>query len=180
MAAAQADAPVPSAVPGARDDVSILPAETAEESTSGLETPAPADVIVPMPRPSHTATAAAEEPVRQAAATPAPVRSEPAPQPVAPSVQEASAPAATAPAAASLWTVQIASQPTREGAQSSYEDLARRYGSVLGGKGVNIIQAEVAGKGTMWRVRVPAASKNDANILCAKLKTAGGSCFVTQ
>jgi hypothetical protein len=32
----------------------------------------------------------------------------------------------------------------------------------------------------MWRVRVPSASKNDANILCAKLKTAGGSCFVSQ
>ena len=180
MAAAQAGAPVPSAVPGARDDVSILPAETAEDSGSGLETSAAADVIVPMPRPSRAATSETEEPVRQAAATPAPVRSEPAPQPAASAVQEASAPAAAAPAAASLWTVQIASQPTREGAQASYEDLARRYGSVLGGKGVNIIQAEVAGKGTMWRVRVPAASKNDANILCAKLKTAGGSCFVTQ
>lgn len=180
MANAQSGAQIPSAVPGAQDEVSILPPENAGESASDLQTPAPTDVIVPMPRPSHAATAATEEPVRQAAAPPAPVRSEPAPQPAAPAVQEASAPAATAPVAASLWSVQIASQPTREGAQSSYEDLARRYGSVLGGKGVNIIQAEVTGKGTMWRVRVPAASKNDANILCAKLKTAGGSCFVTQ
>lgn len=180
MANVQPGAQIPSAVPGAQDEVSILPPENAADSASDLQTPAPTDVIVPMPRPSHTATAATEEPVRQAAATPAPVRSEPAPQPAAPAAQEASAPAATAPVAANLWSVQIASQPTREGAQSSYEDLARRYGSVLGGKGVNIIQAEVAGKGTMWRVRVPAASKNDANILCAKLKTAGGSCFVTQ
>ncbi|MFH1797490.1 MAG: SPOR domain-containing protein [Pseudomonadota bacterium] len=180
MANVQSGAQIPSAVPGAQDEVSILPPENAAESASDLQTPAPTDVIVPMPRPSHTATAATEEPVRQAAATPAPVRSEPAPQPAAPAAQETSAPAATTPVAANLWSVQIASQPTREGAQSSYEDLARRYGSVLGGKGVNIIQAEVTGKGTMWRVRVPAASKNDANILCAKLKTAGGSCFVTQ
>lgn len=180
MAAAQPGAQVPSAVPGARDDVSILPPDNAaDDSAAGLQTPAASDVIVPLPRPSRTAQPAAEEPVRQAAAAPAPVRAEPAPQPAAPAVQEASAPAATAPVAG-LWTVQIASQPTREGAQASYEDLARRYGGVLGGKGVNIIQAEVSGKGTMWRVRVPAASKNDANILCAKLKTAGGSCFVTQ
>lgn len=186
MASAQPGAQVPSAVPGARDDVSILPPDSADDSTVGLQTPAASDVIVPLPRPSRAAQQAAEEPVRQAAATPAPVRAEPAPvraepapQPAAPAVQEASAPAATAPVAG-LWTVQIASQPTREGAQASYEDLARRYGGVLGGKGVNIIQAEVSGKGTMWRVRVPAASKNDANILCAKLKTAGGSCFVTQ
>jgi len=180
MANVQPGAQIPSAVPGAQDEVSILPAENAQEPASDLQTPVPSDVIVPMPRPSHSATAATEEPVRQAAAPPAPVRSEPAPQPAAPAAQEASAPTATAPVAQSLWSVQIASQPTREGAQSSYEDLARRYGSVLGGKGVNIIQAEVTGKGTMWRVRVPAASKNDANILCAKLKTAGGSCFVTQ
>ncbi len=180
IANVQPGAQIPSAVPGAQDEVSILPAENAQEPVSDRQTPAPSDVIVPMPRPSHSATAATEEPVRQAAAPPAPVRSEPAPQPAAPAAQEASAPAATAPVAQSLWSVQIASQPTREGAQSSYEDLARRYGSVLGGKGVNIIQAEVTGKGTMWRVRVPAASKNDANILCAKLKTAGGSCFVTQ
>ncbi|SMH49058.1 SPOR domain-containing protein [Mesorhizobium australicum] len=180
MAAAQPGAQVPSAVPGARDDVSILPPDAAaDDSAAGLQTPAASDVIVPLPRPSRTAQPAAEEPVRQAAVTPAPVRAEPAPQPAAPAAQEASAPAATAPVAG-LWTVQIASQPTREGAQASYEDLARRYGGVLGGKGVNIIQAEVSGKGTMWRVRVPAASKNDANILCAKLKTAGGSCFVTQ
>lgn len=165
--------PIPSAVPGAQDDVSILPAEDAAPTVAA---PAAEDVIVPAPRPTRAATPAAE-PAR--AATPEPARAAaPEPAPAAePTVEVASAPAA---AAASLWSVQIASQPTREGAQASYEDLARRYGSVLGGKGVNIIQAEVSGKGTMWRVRVPSASKNDANILCAKLKTAGGSCFVSQ
>jgi hypothetical protein len=174
MAAAEpALVPIPSAVPGAQDDVSILPAEDAAPTVAA---PAAEDVIVPAPRPTRAATPAAE-PAR--AATPEPARAAaPEAAPAAePTVEVASAPAA---AAASLWSVQIASQPTREGAQASYEDLARRYGSVLGGKGVNIIQAEVSGKGTMWRVRVPSASKNDANILCAKLKTAGGSCFVSQ
>jgi hypothetical protein len=174
LAAAQPAAQIPSAVPGAQDDVSILPAE---DATPQVAVPAGPDVIVPMPRPTRTAAA---EPVREVAAAPRPVRQEPAAS-AAPVAREPATPAvATVPAGGSVWTVQIASQPTREGAQSSYEDLAGRYGSVLGGKGVNIVQAEVSGKGTMWRVRVPAASKNDANILCAKLKTAGGSCFVTQ
>ncbi len=176
MAAAQPATVVPSAVPGAQDDVSILPAEDAAPASEAA-TPSAAEVIVPAPRPARTAAAeparaAAPEPAR--AAAPQPARAAPAPEPA---VEVASAPAAAAP---SLWSVQIASQPTREGAQASYEDLARRYGGVLGGKGVNIVQAEVTGKGTMWRVRVPSASKNDANILCAKLKTAGGSCFVSQ
>ena len=46
------------------------------------------------------------------------------------------------------------------------QDLARRYGSVLGGRGVNIVKAEIAGKGTFWRVRVPAGSRNEAISLC--------------
>ena len=179
MTNVQTSQQIPSAVPGAADDVSILPAETADEPASSLATPAPSEVIVPMPRPTRDASPAAAEPMREIAAAAPPVRTQTAPEPAA-SVQPASAPAATAPAGGSVWTVQIASQPTREGAQATYEDMASRYGSVLGGKGVNIVQAEVAGKGTMWRVRVPAASKADANILCAKLKTAGGSCFVTQ
>lgn len=185
MAVVQPGQQVPSAIPNGADDVSILPAEDAENAPSSLETPSASEVIVPMPRPQASAAPVAAEPVRTVAAAPVreveaaparPVRAEPAPEPV---VQPVSAPVAAAPGA-NVWTVQIASQPTREGAQSTYEDLAGRYGSVLGGKGVNIVQAEVSGKGTMWRVRVPAASKADANILCAKLKTAGGSCFVTQ
>jgi len=177
MAAAQPATVVPSAVPGAQDDVSILPAEDAAPASEAA-TPSAAEVIVPAPRPARTS---ASEPTRVVTAEPAraavpePARAAPAPEPA---VEVANAPAAAA--ASSVWSVQIASQPTREGAQASYEDLARRYGGVLGGKGVNIVQAEVTGKGTMWRVRVPSASKNDANILCAKLKTAGGSCFVSQ
>ena len=52
--------------------------------------------------------------------------------------------------------MQIASQPSEAAAQSSYQDLARRYGGVLEGREVNIVKAEIAGKGTFWRVRVPA------------------------
>ncbi len=88
--------------------------------------------------------------------------------------------AASAGGAAGGWAIQIASQPTPEGAQSTYNDLARRYGGVIGGKGVNIVRADIEGRGTFYRVRVPAASRAEALTLCSRYKAAGGSCFVSQ
>ena len=76
--------------------------------------------------------------------------------------------------------MQIASQPSADSAKSTYQDLARRYGSVIGGRGVNIVKADIAGKGTFWRVRVPAQSRDDAIQLCTDYKSAGGNCFVSK
>lgn len=83
-------------------------------------------------------------------------------------------------AAAGSWVVQIASQPTAESAQATYQDLARRYSSVLQGRSASIVKAEVAGKGTYYRVRVSAQSRNDAVALCTSYKSAGGNCFVSK
>lgn len=83
-------------------------------------------------------------------------------------------------AAAGSWSMQIASQPSVESAKSTYQDLARRYGSVLEGHAVNIVKADIAGKGTFYRVRVPAQSRNDAINLCTSYKAAGGNCFVSK
>ena len=90
--------------------------------------------------------------------------------------------AALAPASAAngAWSMQIASQPSEGAAQSSYQDLLRRYGSVLEGRPANIVKAEIAGKGTFWRVRVPAGSRSDAIKLCESYKSAGGNCFVSK
>jgi hypothetical protein len=156
----------------------------------------PAEVAAATPEPVAPAPAKQDAAPVEQVLTPKPVKTttikpKPAPEPAAEKVAAAPAPApvdmaggaaaaSTEAASGQFWNVQIASQPTREGAQSSYESLARKYGGVIGGKGVNIVQANIEGKGTMWRVRIPAATKNDANILCAKLKTAGGSCFVSR
>ena len=58
----------------------------------------------------------------------------------------------------------------RSGRAVVLQDLSRRYGSVLDGREVNIVKAEIAGKGTFWRVRVPAGSRNDAISLCETLQ----------
>jgi hypothetical protein len=96
-------------------------------------------------------------------------------------VAVASAPAAAAPAAnPGGYYVQIASQPTAEGAQASWRTLSGRYSSVLGGFGVDIQRADIPGKGVFHRVRVPAGSRDQANALCTRYKAAGGSCFVSR
>ncbi len=78
------------------------------------------------------------------------------------------------------WSMQIASQPTAEGAQASYANLSQRYASVLDGRGVNIVKAEIEGKGTYYRVRIPAQSRDEAVELCERYKSAGGNCFVAR
>jgi cell division septation protein DedD len=86
-------------------------------------------------------------------------------------------PAAAAPGS---WSMQIASQPNEESAQASYKALSSRYASVLDGHPANIVKAEIAGKGTFYRVRIPANSRNDAINLCESYKAAGGNCFVSK
>lgn len=76
--------------------------------------------------------------------------------------------------------VQISSQPSQALAEESMANLSRRYASVIGSRSLGIKSAEIAGKGTYYRVRVAAGSRNEAASLCDSLKSAGGSCFVTR
>ena len=99
---------------------------------------------------------------------------------VKPDQVAALAPSAPTAAASGAWAMQIASQPSEAAAKSTYADLARRYGSVLNGREVSIVKAEIAGKGTFWRVRVPAVTRNDAVSLCESYKAAGVNCFVSK
>jgi hypothetical protein len=78
------------------------------------------------------------------------------------------------------YVIQIASLPSQAEAQKSYQSLSAKFGSVIGGRGVDIKAAEVAGKGTFYRVRIPAGGKSDAVALCEKYRAAGGSCLVAR
>ena len=78
------------------------------------------------------------------------------------------------------WSVQIASQPSEAAARSNYADLAKRYSEILSGRTVNIVKAELAGKGTVWRVRVAAEDRGSAASFCTDYKAVGGNCFVTK
>ncbi|MBA8838553.1 SPOR domain-containing protein [Ochrobactrum sp. RH2CCR150] len=163
-----------------------------------------------LPEPSANAPQAqqpaAQAPVAQAPAAEAPrlparapvVPSRPAEQPVnivgnVPQRTQTQAPAAAAPVAnqqvasaaggaagAGGYFIQIASQPSAELAQKSYANMAQKYANVIGGRGVDIKPADIPGRGTYYRVRVQAGSRDDANALCGRLKSAGGSCLVTR
>ncbi|MCV9965275.1 SPOR domain-containing protein [Pararhizobium sp. BT-229] len=89
-------------------------------------------------------------------------------------------PVETASIAPGTYVIQIASLPSEAEARKSYNTLSSKFGSVIGGKGVDIKKAEIAGKGTYFRVRIPAGSREEANALCSRYKSAGGSCLVTK
>ncbi len=92
----------------------------------------------------------------------------------------AATPAATSTPSAGGYYIQIASLPSQAEAQKSYQNMSAKFGSVIGGRGVDIKAAEIAGKGTFYRVRIPAGDKNEAVALCEKFRSAGGSCLVAR
>ncbi len=100
--------------------------------------------------------------------------------------QVASAPAAAqpvsqAPAAASGgYGIQIASLPSEDEAKKSYASLSKKFAGVLSGRAYEIRKADIAGKGTFYRVRIPAGSKDEAAALCEKFRAAGGSCLISK
>ncbi|WP_269930024.1 SPOR domain-containing protein [Aminobacter sp. HY435] len=172
--------PAPAAVAAAEptDPAPQRVAEPASEATGTVPAkPALAPVAEAKPAANQSASTPASAPI-------APQR--PSEQPVnvvgevKPDQVVAVAPAAPTAAASGAWAMQIASQPSEAAAKSTYDDLRRRYGSVLNGREVSIVKAEIAGKGTFWRVRVPAGTRNDAVSLCESYKAAGGNCFVSK
>ncbi|HEV7416511.1 MAG TPA: SPOR domain-containing protein [Tianweitania sediminis] len=170
-----------------RPDGTLVPREEAAPAPAPLEVASAAEAAVsaeplaaqPVAAPALPEPAPAEEPV---AAEPA---SAPEPAPQVAAVEPQPAPSATpepvtTASPPSGWSVQIASQPSEASARASYEDLARRYASVLEGRPVNIVKADIAGKGTYYRVRIQASSRSEANTICSSYKSAGGNCFVSQ
>ncbi|MGI9366601.1 MAG: SPOR domain-containing protein [Rhizobiaceae bacterium] len=139
-----------------------LPAPTA--STPNVEAPKEVAAVQPAP---PAPKAAAPKPVETKAAE------TPAPKPQAPKEE-------TLPSVSSPYAVQISSQRSSAAAKQTYSTLSRRYASILQGKGVDIQKAVIKGKGTYYRVRIPAQSRAAANDICSQLKAQGGDCFVTR
>jgi hypothetical protein len=183
-------------------------AAAVEPAQTAPAVPAPVEDSVEVAQAASTGQTASEgtiAPVRVVTTQPirAPVpQSRPAEQPVdvvgtVTQGGNVAAPAATAPAAPTQpvevasapaapvanpggYYVQIASQPTAEGAQASWQTLSNRYSSVIGGRSVEIQRADIPGKGVFHRVRIPAGERDEANALCTRYKAAGGSCFVSR
>lgn len=77
------------------------------------------------------------------------------------------------------YAIQLASRPTESDARSASGQLKAKYGSAIGGRSPSVVSGEANGQ-TVYRVRVNGYSQADAVAACAKVKAAGGGCFVTK
>lgn len=151
----------------------------ASADMAGLELATPAadqpSIAAPVPtaRPTRQPANAVAAVSDQAAVTTATVPPSAAP-PAAPQQTQV---AALSPGG---YVIQIASLPSAADAEKSYKNLSSKFASVIGGRGVDIRAAEIAGKGTFYRVRIPAGSKAEAVQLCESYRAAGGSCLVAK
>jgi hypothetical protein len=171
---------IAASAPAASTVAEIIPASApmTAATMAPLDTAAPAAVAkapVPKVRPSQqpvnvVASVSDQGTVRAPAAQVQPVAATPA----AASTQVAPA------GGAGGYVIQIASLPSQADAQRSYQNLSSKFGSVIGGRGVDIKAAEIAGKGTFYRVRIPAGSKPEAVALCEKYRGVGGTCLVAR
>ncbi len=151
------------------------------DETPVMDGEAPVEEAASADAPEGTAADASQTPASTPASAPiAPQRPSEQPIDVVGEVKPDQVASAATSAGGGEWSMQIASQPSEAAAQSSYRNLVSRYGSVLNGREANIVKAEIAGKGTYWRVRVPAPSRNEAISLCETYKAAGGNCFVSR
>ncbi|TDW34955.1 sporulation related protein [Rhizobium azibense] len=107
-----------------------------------------------------------------------PAEQQPKPAEVASVEPAAAKPQQAAPAGG--YGMQIASLPSEAEANKSYASLSKKFASVLGGRSFEIRKAEIAGKGTFYRVRIPAGSKDEAAALCQQYRSAGGSCLISK
>ncbi|CUX19870.1 SPOR domain-containing protein [Rhizobium oryzihabitans] len=159
-----------SRVPVAPEQAAAQP-QAHTPATPASQTAAPLPSARPSSQPSNVvATVTNQGNVRPAATAPA--------QP--PAAQQQTAAATTSTPSAGGYYIQIASLPSQAEAQKSYQNMSAKFGSVIGGRGVDIKAAEIAGKGTFYRVRIPAGDKNEAVALCEKFRSAGGSCLVAR
>jgi hypothetical protein len=180
-----AAAPVTEPAPEAAAAEPVTEPEPAAAEAAPAE---PAPVVRPVKVKKLTQKAAKAEALKEVAAANIPlVDGRPSDQPVTivaktgktPQTEEVAA-LSPAPAASGSYVIQIASATSQDAAQATWASLNRKYGNVLGGRNARIQKADIPGKGTFYRVRIPAGSKQEATALCAKYKSAGGQCLVAR
>ncbi|AYG58976.1 SPOR domain-containing protein [Rhizobium jaguaris] len=145
-------------------------------------TPVPTSRPVQQPaRPAVAPATNAAPATNNVAARPVPAQPKPQPQQVASASPAAAqtAPAASA-SAGGAYGVQIASLPSEAEAQKSQANLKAKFASVIGGHPLEIRKADIAGKGTYYRVRVVAGSKDEAAAICERYRAAGGTCLISK
>jgi cell division septation protein DedD len=143
-----------------RSDGTVVP-------SAPVSSPAPAPVAAAVPRP-----VAQPVPVQPAVAQPA------TPRPVAPAPVQ---PQRTASVSGPGFVVQVSAARSEAEAQAALRSAQGRYASILSGQPTSVRKVELGDRGTFYRAHIgPYATREQANDVCASLKSAGGDCVVQQ
>jgi hypothetical protein len=124
-------------------------------------------------------TAPADAGAGPAPVTPKPKKPKPTPTPTT-AEAEPKTDDATAPAAPSGgYAVQLAAPKSESEAKALAKSLQGRYSDALSGASMAVRKADRNGE-AIYRVRAVGLSRADAVAMCAKVKSAGGDCYVAK
>jgi Transglycosylase SLT domain/SPOR domain len=84
--------------------------------------------------------------------------------------------------AAKLWGVQLAAGFNRDKALAMYSRAMKRLGAVIGDQDPSLLSSRLRSRGTnlFYQVRIGADTRPEADSLCARIRKAGGACFVLR
>ena len=80
------------------------------------------------------------------------------------------------------WGVQLAGGFNRTGVMAMYARAIRRLGAVIGDRDPSLLGSIWRSRGTrtFYQVRIGADSRTEANVLCNRIRRAGGACLVLR
>jgi SPOR domain len=159
---------------------------------------APAAPVAVKPVATTPAAPVAVKPVATTPIAPAPTAAKPSTKPaLAPQPTGDNAPISLAPSARTTeaapttakplvsdagnaeFMVQVSSQRSDSEARKALQDATRKY-SALGVHGGDVQQADLGARGTYYRARLAAGTREQAVALCAQIKSQGADCMVSK
>ncbi|MDX2028407.1 MAG: SPOR domain-containing protein [Alphaproteobacteria bacterium] len=146
-----------------------------EAPQAGAAPTAPADTASAAPAPGQIETLPPATVTEAPTPSPAPVAAAPEPAPA-----PAAAPAPAKTAAKGKHKIQLASLAEQAAAQKTMGQMQKKYAAILGETKLQVIRADLGGKGVYYRVQSAGLTETHASSLCAALKKAKASCFLVR
>jgi cell division protein FtsN len=198
----RADAPRPllaeTQTPGQAKGIKVYEQPAPPDADASEEDTAPPPSAVKPPAPSAMTQAqtlppagqTAPKPTVQTAPSASPLQAVPVPTPkpapkIIPKPPEdilvATPPTAAKPAAAASgdYVLQIGAYKSEGEADAAWKSYQRKH-AMLSGYASDVKQADLGEKGTWYRLRIGAFSKDAASTLCTRLKADGGDCLLAK
>jgi cell division protein FtsN len=172
--------------PGATPSAPKAETKVADATPVAAPPPTALTAVKPQPKPAATATKPPAQlglahPVEQApaATTPAKPIAAVAPKPAATIVPK---PVESEPAAAAgSYLLQIGAYKSEAEAMGAWKTYQGKHGALLKGFRADVQRADLGDKGVWYRLRVSSfADKNAASVLCDRLKSENGVCFLAR